>query len=152
MKAPVKRIKRFTCLLGCLLLISGYLRADENVYTGFFSDKALGGYDAVSFFDLQKPRKGLKKFSVDYNGAVWLFISEAHRQKFKLTPEKYAPQYGGFCAWAVADKAARAPGDPRYWKIVEGKLYLNYSESVQQDWLQDVEGHISQADRNWPTM
>ena len=96
--------------------------------------------------------KGKKALSFKYKSATWLFVSEENLQKFRLSPEKYAPQYGGYCAWAVSEKAARAPGDPKYWKIVSDKLYLNYSQSVQKDWLQDVPTHIMKADKNWPSM
>ena len=126
--------------------------AGDPVYTGFLSNKAVSGYDPVAFFTDGKPIKGDSKFQTEYNGADWYFASQEHLDMFKENPEKYAPQYGGFCAWAVAAKHSRAPGDPEYWKIVDGKLYLNYDKSVQQKWLEDVPGFIQEADKYWPTL
>lgn len=126
--------------------------AADNIYTGFFGNTALSGFDAVNYFEEGKAQKGSKKYQANYMGAQWLFVSHEHLQLFEAQPEKYAPQYGGFCAWAVSAKKSRAPGDPEYWKIVEGKLYLNYNKDVQTDWLQDIDGHIRQADANWPQM
>ncbi len=124
----------------------------QDFYTGFFSDLALGGYDAVSYFEKGEAEKGQKQFEVEYGGVKWRFHSEAHRQEFKRFPEKYLPQYGGYCAWAVSEKKSRAAGDPEYWKIVDGKLYLNYDRKVQELWLQDIPGHIERADLHWPQM
>ena len=70
---------------------------------------------------------------------------------FAANPEKYAPQYGGYCAWAVS-QGYTASTDPEAWKIVDGKLYLNYSKSVQLTWEQDAAGNIAAADENWLTV
>lgn len=126
--------------------------AADNIYTGFFGNTALGGYDAVSYFEKGKAEKGNKDFRIEHAGVYWQFNSEEHLQKFSQNPQGYMPEYGGFCAWAVAEKKSRAPGDPEYWKIVEGKLYLNYDKNVQQKWLQDIDGYIKQGDKNWPLM
>lgn len=126
--------------------------AGEGIYTGLFSNTAVSGYDAVSFFSPDGPEKGKSEISVEYMGTLWLFADQENRDLFTGDPEKYAPQYGGFCAWAVAEKKARAPGNPKYWRVVEGKLYLNYSKSVQEQWLEDIHGHIERADRNWPAL
>lgn len=126
--------------------------AEDRIYTGLFNNTAVGGYDTVSFFDPSGPVKGKKDISIEHLGALWLFVDRENRDLFLGNPEKYAPRYGGFCAWAVAEKKSRAPGNPKYWRIVDGKLYLNYSESVQEQWLEDIQGHIERADRNWPTL
>ncbi len=134
------------------MTISFSVSAGDKVYTGLFSDKAVSGYDPVSFFTAERPEKGREEFTYRYQEALWLFQSEENRRLFIENPEKYAPRYGGFCAWAVAAKNARAPGNPKYWRVVDGKLYLNYSKSVQAKWLEDVPGYIERADRNWPTL
>ncbi len=135
-----------------LTLFAFGVQANENIYTGFFSQTALGGYDAVSYFESGKAEKGSKQFRHNYLGVDWYFSTAAHLKKFEENPESYRPQYGGFCAWAVATKKARAPGDPKYWKIIDGKLYLNYDKKVQQDWLKSPEEFIQQGDINWPEM
>jgi hypothetical protein len=71
---------------------------------------------------------------------------------FRAAPERYAPQYGGYCAWAVGARNYLAPGSPQHWRIVDGKLYVNYDGSVQRNWLRDVPGFIAAADRNWPAI
>lgn len=126
--------------------------AGDRVYTGLFNNTAVGGYDTVSFFDSGGPVKGNKDISLEYQGALWLFVDQENRDLFAGDPERYAPRYGGFCAWAVAEKQSRAPGNPKYWRIVDGKLYLNYSRSVQEQWLEDIHGHIERANRNWPAL
>ena len=83
--------------------------------------------------------------------AIWRFSSEEHRDRFTADPERYAPSYGGYCAWAVS-QGSTAGIDPKAWKIVDGKLYLNYSRGVQKQWLRDVEKRIEEADRNWPRL
>ncbi len=124
---------------------------DAPVYTGTFSSLAIDGYDAIAYFSEQKPVKGDKAFTHTYMGATWLFSSAANREKFVAAPEKYAPQYGGYCAWAVA-QGNTASGDPQRWKIVAGKLYLNYDLDIQKKWEADIAGFIAKGDKNWPTV
>jgi YHS domain-containing protein len=145
-------------LLAMGLLISVFLlpatvvhAADKPVYTGFFSNVAVGGYDPVAYFTDNKPVKGDSRFSTGYQGAQWHFASAANRDRFIAAPERYAPQYGGYCAWAVSE-GSTASADPRLWKIVEGKLYLNYDADVQKKWEADMAGHIRKADKNWPAV
>lgn len=110
---------------------------------------AIKGYDVVAYFTDGKPVKGDKAHTFEHAGVTWQFASADHLNKFKANPEKYAPQYGGYCAYGVA-KGATYDIDPDAWKIVEDKLYLNYSKSVQKDWNQDIPGYIKKADANWP--
>lgn len=126
--------------------------AGEAIYTSFFSNNAVGGYDTVAYFTVGKPVKGLKKFKTEYKKTTWLFSSAENLAAFKQNPEKYAPQYGGFCAWAVAAKNNRASGDPKRWNIVDGKLYLNYDQEIQNKWQKDIPGFIETADVNWPKL
>jgi YHS domain-containing protein len=123
--------------------------AEPPVYTDLFSDVAVQGYDPVAYFTAGKPIKGEKAFTAEFNGATFRFVSAANRDAFLADPEKYAPQYGGYCAWAVS-QGYHAKGDARFWKIVDGKLYLNYSASVQKKWEGDIPGFIAQADKAWP--
>jgi len=116
---------------------------------GLFGSAAVRGYDVVAYFTQAKPVEGKRNFSHKWNNAEWRFASAANRDLFVANPEKYAPQYGGWCAWAVS-QGYTASIDPQAWRIVDGKLYLNYSKSVQSQWVQDVPGNISKGDRNWP--
>ncbi len=120
-----------------------------EVFTGRFSDLAVGGYDAVAYFEEGQPVKGSKEFSFSYEGATWLFSSAENLDQFKEDPDAYAPQYGGYCAWAAA-QGYTAPGNPKYWSVRGGKLYLNYDAGVQTKWLKDPDGFIKKADANWP--
>lgn len=98
-----------------------------------------------------KPTPGTPQFQADYQGKRWQFKNQAHRDLFVAQPEKYAPQYDGYCAYAAANNAL-ASGDPQRWRIVDDKLYLNNNWVAKKLWLRDVPGHITAADRNWPSL
>ena len=123
--------------------------AKDPVYTGIFSDLAVGGYDAVAYFEEGAPVEGSSDFEYEYEGATWRFSSEANRDAFAADPAAYAPQYGGYCAWAVS-QGYTAKGNPQNWRIVDGKLYLNYNDEIQRRWEKDIPGFIEKADANWP--
>ena len=110
---------------------------------------ALRGHDPVAYFTEGRPRRGDPALAADWGCARWLFATAANRDAFLAAPERYAPQYGGFCAWAVA-QGYRAPIVPEAWRIVDGKLYLNASRSVQRRWERDIPGFIARADAVWP--
>lgn len=110
---------------------------------------ALGGYDAVAYFAEKGPVKGSASFTHQWMGATWRFASSENRDRFAATPENFAPQFGGYCAWAVSNNYT-APVDPAAWKIVEGKLYLNYSKKVQEMWQKELPARIRTAEKNWP--
>ncbi len=149
----LKRLRAFVlavCAVGGGAMAAPVAFADKPpVYTDFLSSVAVGGYDAVAYFKEGKPVKGVKAFSAEYKGAEFRFASGANLEAFLKQPEAYAPQYGGYCAWAAA-QGYTARGDPKYWKVVNSKLYLNYDANVQRKWEADVSGHISRADMNWP--
>jgi YHS domain-containing protein len=135
-----------------LLFFSAQAAAGEAIYTSFFSNKAVGGYDTVTYFTQGKPLKGNKKFQYKYKQANWLFVSEENLQKFKQNPEKYAPQYGGHCAWAVSEQNEKISADPLRWNIINGKLYLNYDAEIKSKWEKNIAGFITKADKNWPVL
>lgn len=110
---------------------------------------AIAGYDPVAYFTDAKAVEGTKRHSFDWYGATWHFVSEANRDIFAVDPEKYAPQYGGYCAFGVS-RGYAVKVDPTAWKIAGGKLYLNYNHDVQAEWAKDIAGHIEKADANWP--
>lgn len=109
---------------------------------------AIRGADPVAYFTEDKAVKGSADYEYEWNGATWRFSSAENRDLFASNPEAYAPQYGGYCAKAVSE-GNLASIDPEAWGIVDGKLYLNYSPGVQQQWLQDVSGNIAKGDQNW---
>jgi YHS domain-containing protein len=123
--------------------------AEDPVYTGLFSDLAVSGYDPVAYFTDGKPVEGRGNFEYEWNGATWRFASQSNLAAFEAEPEAYAPQYGGYCAWAVS-QGYTASAVPEAWRIVDGKLYLNYSKGVQSKWSQDIPGNIAKANQNWP--
>ena len=109
---------------------------------------AIHGYDAVAYFTAGKPVAGKAEFNTRWQGAEWRFASAEDRDLFVKEPEKYAPQYGGHCAYGMA-LGHLAPSDPRAWKVVDGKLYLNFNKDVQSQWQKDTAGFIPKADKNW---
>lgn len=116
----------------------------------FFAENgiAIEGTDPVAYFTQGQPVAGQEEFSYEWGGATWLFSSAENRDRFVSNPEQYAPQYGGFCAWAVS-QGYTAPIDPNAWKIVDGRLYLNFNQGVQRRWERDIPGNIAQGDQNW---
>jgi YHS domain-containing protein len=123
--------------------------AEPPVFTGLIEGVAVGGYDPVAYFAQGKPVKGSKDLTLQYEGATWRFASAENRSAFAGDPAKYAPQYGGYCAYAVS-KGATAKAEPDAWTIHDGKLYLNYDKSVQAKWEKDIPGYVAKADANWP--
>ncbi|MEZ5953062.1 MAG: YHS domain-containing (seleno)protein [Hyphomonas sp.] len=122
--------------------------AEPPIYTARFSNLAVQGYDPVAYFTDGMPVKGSDAFTTEYMGATFQFSSAANRDAFVADPAKFAPQYGGYCAWAMAD-GNYAKGDAKFWRIVDGKLYLNYNAGVQKKWVKDIPGFISKADTEW---
>jgi hypothetical protein len=110
---------------------------------------AIDGTDAVAYFTQGAPVAGSAEHEVSWRDARWRFGSDANRAAFEADPEAYAPLYGGWCAWAVAE-GYTASTVPEAWAIVDGRLYLNYSRRVQRQWAQDIPGNIARADANWP--
>lgn len=137
--------------LALLLWIT--LAAGPRAWAGDYFEKggvAIRGYDPVAYFTIGKPVKGTAAHRFEYRGSVFLLSSAAHRAAFARDPEKYAPQYGGYCAFGVAG-GYKAAIDPAAFSIVDGKLYLNYNRDVQKQWAKDAAGFIGKADRAWPS-
>ena len=132
-----------------LVLFASLTFAGEPVNKSRWTGSAINGYDPVAYFTKGEPVEGSSDHEVEWNGATWRFASAEHKALFAKDPKKYAPQYGGFCAYGVS-QGYTVGIDPHAWEIVDGKLYLNYNGDVQQEWLKDVPGHIAKADKNWP--
>ena len=139
------------------LLISTAAAAAPPVNTlktgpfGRRGDTAILGYDPVAYFTVGKPAKGQQQFAHDWMGAKWKFASQANLDLFKADPEKYAPQYGGYCAYGVAQDNLVSI-EPDRFSVIDGKLYLNYNDEVQATWLKDPAGYIKQADTKFKAL
>ena len=136
---------------GAAPLAMGFGRAVRAATAPVYAEDgiAIDGTDPVAYFTEGRPVAGLSALEVTWQGAIWRFASVENRERFEADPAAYAPQYGGWCAWAVAE-GYTASTVPEAWKIVDGKLYLNYSRGVQRRWERDIPGNIARADANWP--
>jgi YHS domain-containing protein len=142
-------LKLLTSLL--VLTFSVSALAEDPIETGTFNNHAIYGYDTVAYFTDNKAVKGKKTINHEWRGADWHFASTEHRDMFIAEPEKYAPQYGGYCAYAMTD--GRLVGvDEDAFTIHEGKLYLNYSISVMKEWRKEKAKYIAEADPLYPTL
>ncbi len=133
-----------------LSILAIAIAACTTLETPTFADEggAIRGHDPVAYHLSQKPVRGDPKWSVHYNNASWYFASEANRDLFRADPERYAPQYGGYCAYAMSGGRV-VPTDPQAWHIEAGKLYLNYSRAIRDVWIKDVPAYVKNADRRW---
>lgn len=136
-----------------MVLVCGILLAGSPglLSAGEYFEKdgvAIRGYDPVAYFTEMKPVKGSAEFHATHEGSTFYFVSAAHRDAFMANPSKYAPQYGGFCAYGMA-KGYKASIDPVAFTVAGGKLYLNYSEAVRSRWTGDIPGYVKKADANW---
>ena len=143
-------------ILASLILAFGLLSAvpapawaKSEINASFIGGVAIEGTDPVAYFTEGKAVKGSSGFTHRWKGATWRFKNAANRDAFAAEPEKYAPKFGGYCAWAVS-RGYTADIDPEAWKIYRGKLYLNYSKGVQAQWTEDIPGNIAKAESHWP--
>jgi YHS domain-containing protein len=129
----MKNLRLYVSLLFLLPLFS----VDSGeINTTLFGKLAIKGYDPVSYFTQSLPMKGKKAYQLEWKGAMWRFSTKENLHAYKTSPEKYAPQYGGYCAWAVS-QGKTADVDPKQWTVENEKLYLNYNADVQKKWLLD---------------
>lgn len=142
-------IKNVISLVLTFWLIAGCSGKKTEVFTT--DNGAIDGYDPVAFFTDSSAVKGEKSLTTEWNGATWCFSSAANLDAFKADPEKYAPQYGGWCAYGTAD-GHLSPTQAETWTVLNGKLYFNYNMDVKDRWVKDQPGYIEKADKNWPTL
>ncbi|MDE0533920.1 MAG: YHS domain protein [Albidovulum sp.] len=133
-------------LIGALMCASSFA-AQPEVFSR--NGAAINGYDPVAYFLEEKPVKGLDEHSLTWNGAVWKFSNDENKALFEADPGAYAPQYGGYCAYAVS-KNYTAKTEPDAWTLYDGKLYLNYNKLVRALWAADIPGNVEKGDENWP--
>lgn len=139
---------RFTPIAAALVLAfaSAAFAADEvnTDRTGL----AIVGYDPVAYFTDGEPTKGDFQTTAEHDGAVYRFVSEENRARFLESPDRYVPQFGGYCAYGVA-VGAKFSADPTVWKIVDDKLYLNLDENIAAKFNEDADGYIAKAESTW---
>ncbi len=138
--------------LGAALLLApvASFAASDPVYTSWRDNVAAEGYDVVSFFS-GKPQLGKAEYSTFYEGADWVFFTQANKDLFLTNPDLFAPQYGGYCAWAVA-KGKLAPGRSDHWHVEDGRLYFNYNARIKRRWDKKRPTYISSSDQRWPAL
>lgn len=141
----------FIFALGALFATGPAFADQAPVHTGILSNVAVGGYDPVAYFTDGRPVRGTTEHRTTHQGYEYRFASAEHLATFRANPTRYVPQYGGYCAWAVSQNYT-APGNPQNWRIVDGRLYLNYNDEIQQRWERDIPGFIRRADANWPSV
>jgi hypothetical protein len=135
----------------CLLLVlTSYSFAQKN---GYYSNSgaAIGGYDPVAYFMKHEAMLGSDHFTTEWSGSKWKFINQANLNLFKAAPTKYAPQYGGYCAYGCSENH-KAPTDPTAWTIINDKLYLNYNAQVKTMWISDTTNRIKAANAYWSSL
>ncbi|MCH9650670.1 MAG: hypothetical protein K0U98_20715 [Deltaproteobacteria bacterium] len=147
-------IRPFIVGVALFALVSGAALASDavstsNGLTAAGGPLAIHGYDAVSYFESDAPQRGLAEFSTKHGGAVYRFASRANLRQFVRNPSKYAPRFGGFCAYGVS-VGKKFDGDPLVYKVVDGVLYFNLNPEIKKTWLEDVPGNIAKAKKNWP--
>ena len=139
------------CIASAAALAAPPINTLKTGLLGGRSDTAILGYDTVAYFSVGKPVKGQDRFATEWIGAKWKFASQGHLDLFKANPEKYAPQYGGYCAYGVAQDNLVSI-EPDKFKVLGGKLYLNYSAEVQATWLKDPARYIKQGDTKFKAL
>lgn len=136
------------------VLLAGACAIASIAWAGEYFEKdgaAIRGHDPVAYFKLGSPVKGSAEHRAEHKGSVFLFASKTNRDTFAADPDKYAPQYGGFCAYGMAS-GYKAATDPAAFTVASGKLYLNYNRDVQKQWSADVPGFVTKADQQWPAV
>lgn len=146
-KYPLRFIQSLIITI-TVLFSHSMLAAEDAIYTGYFNNNAISGYDAVAYFKQGEAIEGQRRFSMSYQGANWRFTSQANLDLFMAAPQAYAPQYGGYCAYAMAE-GKLVSSDPEAWTIHAGKLYLNYSNKIRNTWSERMLAYIVAADGTW---
>jgi len=142
-------MRRLLACLSLVLLLSPLVGAADAVFQS--GGVAIKGYDPVAYFTLAVPTQGSEKFSHEWNGASWQFSTQENRDLFAESPEQYAPAYGGWCAYAMA-QGSLASIDPEAFTLHEGRLFLNYSKRIEKKWRAKRDGYIEAADKKYPEL
>lgn len=146
-------MQSFVTSLAALLIAASATTttAGDLVNVAGASGIAIDGYDPVAFFTEGKPVHGSPSITATHRGATYLFANEANRKRFSADPDRYVPQYGGYCAYGVS-VGALFPVDVSTWQVRNGKLYLNLNPEILSAFNADFEGAIAKAEKNWPAL
>lgn len=147
------RLKPISLVVAAVVLLSTAAPAIAGEKSEIYKNwrgVAIRGYDPVAYHVEGKPVKGSSQYEFKWKNAKWRFSSAENLNLFEADPEKFAPRYGGYCAWAVSQGYTASVDPENAWTIVEGRLYLNYSVDVKIMWSRDIPGNIKKADANWP--
>ncbi|MEO1102835.1 MAG: YHS domain-containing (seleno)protein [Pseudomonadota bacterium] len=142
------------CVFGAVAAIGAVSSPASAAKPEVYKDRqgvAIDGTDPVAYFTEGRPVAGSPEYTAEWNGATWRFSSAANRDAFRANPARYAPQFGGYCAWAVS-QGYTASTTPEAWAIVDDRLYLNFSSGIHRRWARDRDSHIASARRNWPSV
>ncbi len=131
---------------GALISAPASAQVDVNIDA---SGVALKGYDPVAYFTRSAPTPGNPAIVATHDDATYRFATQENRRLFQANPAKYLPVYGGFCAYGVA-QGYKVKIEPEAWRIVDGRLYLNYDLSIREKWAMDIPGYVGAANKNWP--
>ena len=142
--------KLIVLIIATAIFLPGQVVAGE-INTGYFGNVAIKGYDPVAYFTEKRAVKGSQNLSYDWLGARWVFSSAEHKTMFSENPVKFAPQYGGHCADGVAYGDLTRNIDPQAWRIIDGKLYLNYDQGAAAE-IEEIDGQLEKSQQNWPTI
>jgi hypothetical protein len=145
----IKIIISIVTAISLSMAVSSLAEAKSEIYKSW-RGIAIKGYDPVAYHTDGKPAEGSDQYELKWKDAKWRFASAEHRDLFRADPEKYAPRYGGYCAWAVAQGYTAGVDPENAWTIVDGILYLNYDIKIKEKWEKDIPGNIKKADANWP--
>ena len=146
-------MKKILCGIGLLINIICFSQTDAVRKKNFNVKNNIGleGYDPISFFD-KKPAEGDEKLIFTFKGITYQFASQTNLNRFKVSPEKYEPAYGGWCAFAMGETGEKVKIDPETYKILDGKLYLFYNfwgNNTLEDWNENEKTLKIKADQNW---
>jgi len=132
--------------------IAHAVKTTGGEYNTLYAGLGAKGYDVVAYFTDGKPTPGSDKHTAEYGGVTWQFVSSEHRDLFRADPAKYAPQFGGFCSWGVAQGKLFDIDPVNGWTIRDGKLYLNFNADLNKTFQKDTSGFVARASRNWPAL
>jgi YHS domain-containing protein len=147
---------RVACAVGAALIAftvpAHAVKQTGGEYNTLYAGLGAKGYDVVAYFTDGHPVMGSDRYTADYGGVKWQFASAGHRDAFAKNPSRYAPQYGGFCSWGVSQGKLFDVDPVNGWKVVDGKLYLNFNSDINATFASDAQGFIGKADRNWASL
>lgn len=153
LKHAVKVLAILAVVGGSVAPLTGYaVKQTGGEFNTLYAGLGAKGYDVVAYFAQGRPVLGTQKHESVYGGVTWRFASKKHLDMFEANPEKYAPQYGGFCSWGAANGKLFDVDPVNGWTIVDGKLYLNFNADLNKTFTQDAAKFIPKANKHWESL